>query len=48
MSQKLVGSVCLITGASAGIGKACALALAKECIPPAAAGTLLAKMRGVS
>ncbi len=30
MSQKLMGSVCLITGASAGIGKACALALAKE------------------
>jgi len=30
MSQKLVGSVCLITGASAGIGKACALALASE------------------
>ncbi len=30
MSQKLIGSVCLITGASAGIGKACALALAKE------------------
>ena len=30
MSQKLVGSVCLITGASAGIGKACALALANE------------------
>src|SRR5260221_8366730 len=30
MSKKLVGSVCLITGASAGIGKACALALAKE------------------
>jgi NADP-dependent 3-hydroxy acid dehydrogenase YdfG len=30
MSQKLVGSVCLITGASAGIGKACALALAQE------------------
>ena len=30
MSQKLAGSVCLITGASAGIGKACALALAKE------------------
>src|SRR6266849_1114375 len=30
MSQKLVGSVCLITGASAGIGKACALALAEE------------------
>lgn len=30
MSQKLVGSVGLITGASAGIGKACALALAKE------------------
>jgi 3-oxoacyl-[acyl-carrier protein] reductase len=30
MSQKLSGSVCLITGASAGIGKACALALAKE------------------
>ncbi len=30
MSQKIVGSVCLITGASAGIGKACALALAQE------------------
>jgi NADP-dependent 3-hydroxy acid dehydrogenase YdfG len=30
MSQKLVDSVCLITGASAGIGKACALALANE------------------
>ncbi|WP_201384037.1 SDR family oxidoreductase [Ktedonobacter sp. SOSP1-85] len=30
MSQRLNGSVCLITGASAGIGKACALALAKE------------------
>jgi len=30
MSQKLAGSVCLITGASAGIGKACALALANE------------------
>jgi NADP-dependent 3-hydroxy acid dehydrogenase YdfG len=30
MSQKLSGSVCLITGASAGIGKASALALAKE------------------
>ena len=30
MSQKLAGSVCLITGASAGIGKACALALASE------------------
>src|SRR5258708_4330551 len=30
MSQRLKGSVCLITGASAGIGKACALALAKE------------------
>lgn len=30
MSQKLVGSVCVITGASAGIGKACALALARE------------------
>jgi NADP-dependent 3-hydroxy acid dehydrogenase YdfG len=30
MSQKLSGSVCLITGASAGIGRACALALARE------------------
>ncbi len=30
MSQRLSGSVCLITGASAVIGKACALALAKE------------------
>ena len=30
MSQKLVGSVCLITGASAGIGKASALALTRE------------------
>src|SRR5436309_916034 len=30
MGQRLSGSVCLITGASAGIGKACALALAKE------------------
>ena len=30
MSQKLAGSVCLITGASAGIGKASALALANE------------------
>ncbi|GAC1365481.1 MAG: SDR family NAD(P)-dependent oxidoreductase [Ktedonobacteraceae bacterium] len=30
MSQKLAGSVVLITGASAGIGKACALALAGE------------------
>jgi len=30
MDQRLSGSVCLITGASAGIGKACALALAKE------------------
>jgi NADP-dependent 3-hydroxy acid dehydrogenase YdfG len=30
MSQRLAGSVCLITGASAGIGKACALALANE------------------
>ncbi len=30
MSQKLAGSVCLITGASAGIGRASALALAKE------------------
>ncbi len=30
MSQKLRGSVCLITGASAGIGRASALALARE------------------
>src|SRR2546428_7215587 len=30
MGQRLSGSVCLITGASAGIGKACALDLAKE------------------
>ena len=30
MSQKLVGSVCVITGASAGIGRASALALANE------------------
>ena len=30
MSQKLSGFVCLITGASAGIGRACALALARE------------------
>ena len=30
MSQKLSGSVCVITGASAGIGRACALALARE------------------
>ena len=30
MSQRLGGSVCLITGASAGIGRACALALARE------------------
>src|SRR2546430_16558267 len=30
MGQRLSGSVCLITGASAGIGKASALALAKE------------------
>lgn len=30
MSQKLAGSTCVITGASAGIGKACALALASE------------------
>ena len=30
MSQRLNGSVCLVTGASAGIGKACALTLAKE------------------
>jgi NADP-dependent 3-hydroxy acid dehydrogenase YdfG len=30
MSQKLAGSVCLITGASAGIGRACALSLARE------------------
>src|SRR5258708_7726483 len=30
MSQKLAGSVCVITGASAGIGRACALALANE------------------
>jgi NADP-dependent 3-hydroxy acid dehydrogenase YdfG len=30
MSQKLVGNVCMITGASAGIGRASALALAAE------------------
>ena len=30
MSQKLAGSVCLITGATAGIGKASAFALASE------------------
>src|SRR5947207_11031734 len=30
MSKKLAGSVCLITGASSGIGKASALALANE------------------
>ncbi len=30
MSQKLAGSVCLITGASSGIGRASALALANE------------------
>src|SRR6266566_9358976 len=30
MSQKLAGSVCLITGASAGIGRASALALVRE------------------
>ena len=30
MSKKLVGSVCIITGASSGIGKASALALASE------------------
>jgi NADP-dependent 3-hydroxy acid dehydrogenase YdfG len=30
MSQKLAGTVCLITGASSGIGKASALALASE------------------
>src|SRR5437588_1489953 len=30
MSQKLAGSVCMITGASAGIGRASALALANE------------------
>ncbi len=30
MSQKLAGSVCVITGASAGIGRACAIALATE------------------
>jgi len=30
MNQKLTGSVCLITGASSGIGKASALALASE------------------
>ena len=30
MTQKLIGKVALITGASAGIGKACALALAAE------------------
>jgi NADP-dependent 3-hydroxy acid dehydrogenase YdfG len=30
MGQKLAGTVCVITGASAGIGRACALALAGE------------------
>jgi NADP-dependent 3-hydroxy acid dehydrogenase YdfG len=30
MSQKLAGSVCLITGASSGIGRASALAMARE------------------
>src|SRR5437660_12567919 len=30
MSQKLAGSVCIITGASSGIGKASALTLASE------------------
>lgn len=30
MSKKLDGSVCVITGASAGIGRACAIALASE------------------
>ena len=30
MSQKLSGPFCLVTGASAGIGRACALALARE------------------
>jgi len=30
MTQKLIGKVALVTGASAGIGKACALALAAE------------------
>src|SRR5579859_7356925 len=30
MSKKLDGSVCVITGASAGIGRACAIALAGE------------------
>jgi len=30
MSQKLAGSVCVITGASSGIGRASALALANE------------------
>ena len=30
MSKKLAGSVCIITGASSGIGKASALALASE------------------
>ena len=30
MSQKLAGSVCIITGATAGIGKASAFALASE------------------
>ncbi len=30
MSQRLKGSVCVITGASSGIGKACALTLAEE------------------
>ena len=30
MTQKLIGKVALVTGASAGIGKACALALVAE------------------